>query len=535
VTKINHWSLVASLLIVLLAADVAFSQKDAYKRVHQDALAAITSGNIDKAVQQLHAFAEANPQDGETHFMLTVAHAQQGNLDLAWASLERAVQLGIPEERFIAGPRELLAAMHGSDRFRQLLARHAHEPIHGPLVGTVTDRSARVWVRTALECDVRVVVSESKDLGRGQFATGHSLPKTDYTAVVEINSLSPDTLYYYAVEMIGTQSDASAKVGSFRTFPAAGKAAKFRLAFGGGAGFVPQHERMWDTIGATSPDMMLLLGDNVYSDAPKNPHMQRYCYYRRQSRGEFRSLMARTPIYTIWDDHDFGTNDCWGGPEIETPAWKRPVWNVYRNNWVNPSYGGGERQPGVWYTFSRGDVQFFMLDGRYYRTDPKIDSPSMLGPVQLAWLEQELKKSTATFKVICSPVPWDYRTKGDSRDTWNGFRQERDAIFSALAENQIEGVLLMSADRHRSDAWRIERPDGYDLYEFNSSRLTNQHVHKEMPQAVFSYNGKQSFGLVDFDTTAADPTVTYTVMSIDGEAVHSLTLKRSQLTHAAAK
>ena len=72
-------------------------------------------------------------------------------------------------------------------------------------------------------------------------------------------------------------------------------------------------------------------------------------------------------MYSIWDDHDFGTNDCIPGPEIEVPTWKRSVWEIYKQNWVNPSYGGGSEQPGCWYDFHIGDVHFLMLDGRYYR------------------------------------------------------------------------------------------------------------------------------------------------------------------------
>ena len=87
----------------------------------------------------------------------------------------------------------------------------------------------------------------------------------------------------------------------------------------------------------------------------------------------------------------------------------------------------------------------------------------------------------------------------------------------------------MSADRHRSDLWKIDRPGDYALYEFNSSRLTNQHVHKTMEAAIFSYNAKQSFGTVDFDTTAADPTVTYVIHTIDGEQVFQHSVKLSEL------
>ena len=105
-----------------------------------------------------------------------------------------------------------------------------------------------------------------------------------------------------------------------------------------------------------------------------------------------------------------------------------------------------------------------MLDCRYYRTDPRKKPRSMLGPFQMAWLRETLLESKGTFRVICSSVPWDYRTKGDSLDTWNGYQEEREEVFRFLEDNQIEGVLLISADRQRSDAWRIERPYGYDLY-----------------------------------------------------------------------
>jgi alkaline phosphatase D len=155
----------------------------------------------------------------------------------------------------------------------------------------------------------------------------------------------------------------------------------------------------------------------------------------------------------------------------------------------------------------------------------------MLGPAQKAWLLRAVAASKATFKVVCSPVPWDFRTKGNSKDTWNGFRPEREEIFSSFEKNRIPGILLVSADRHRSDAWKIERESGYDLYEFNSSRLTNQHVHKTMKAALFSYNAKQSFGLIHFDTTLEDPRATYDVVTIDGEKVHSITVKLSQLQH----
>lgn len=62
-------------------------------------------------------------------------------------------------------------------------------------------------------------------------------------------------------------------------------------------------------------------------------------------------------------------------------------------------------------------------------------------------------------------------------------------------------------------------------------RLTNEHVHDLMPQALFGYNKKQSYGLLTIDTTKPDPIVTYRIVSIDDEVKGELTLKRSELTH----
>ncbi len=522
-----------------------------YKRVHQHAMNEITSGNPAKAVPFLTRYAELKPTDAETYFMLALARAQQGEKEKAVAAMRKALSLGLAPSRVVAGPRDLLGPLAEPDALRRLLADHPDwlktlegeadsdatwQPVHGPMVGSVTDESARVWVRTARPGGVRAVAWEidriGGDVGRVVCeGKARATAERDFTAVVQLEGLKPDRLYAYSVGPEGAKPAARSDRLYFRTAPPRGKKTSFTLAFGGGAGYVPENERMWLTVNARKPDVLLMLGDNVYIDNPKSPHMQRYCYYRRQSRPEWRTLVAHTAVYSIWDDHDFGTNDCWGGPEIDSPSWKRPVWNVFRQNWVNPGYAGGEKQPGCWYAFHWNDVDFFMLDCRYYRTNPKVENPSMLGPVQKAWLKDRLGASKATFKVICSSVPVDFRTKGDSLDTWNGFRAERAELFGFIDKRRIEGVVFMSADRHRSDLWKIPREGGYPFYEFNSSRFTNQHVHGTMAAAEFSYNKKQSFGLVRFDMTAADPTATYNVVTIDNEIVHSFTVKRSRLAY----
>jgi alkaline phosphatase D len=516
-------------LALLVTAGAAGAAK-AYKRNHQNQIKNLVAGKADAAIEFCEGFLEKNPDDLESHFILAVAHAQQKDIAKAMAHVEKAVAGGLDLGRFIAGPRDLLAPLTDSDAFKVFAKEHSTPLVHGPMVGHVTDSSAHIWVRTAAAAPVQVMASESPTMdGAIRSAEVMTAAKGDFAAALALEGLKPDTPYHYDVCVAGKR--ALKQPATFRTFPKAGARARFDVLFGGGAGFTPKFERMWDTLADRKALAMLWLGDNVYIDAPTSREMNRYCYYRRQSRPEFRRLVAATANYAIYDDHDFGTNDCIPGPDIEDPPWKRKVWRIFKENWANPSYGGGEKQPGCWYTFSIGDVDFFMLDCRYYRT-LKSDPPTMLGPVGKAWLKAALKKSKGTFRVLASSVPWAYGSKPGSKDPWQGYKEERAEIFSFLSEHKIDGVFLISADRHRSDLWKIERPDGYALYEFESSRLSNVHTHGIMKGSIYGYNKTCCFGLLGFDTTKKDPIVTYRIGTIEGEIVHTFTLKKSQLTHA---
>jgi len=518
-------------ILLLSGPDVLAAEQ--YKRVARDAISDIVDGKNDAAIKHFVDYLGEHPKDLESMYGMAIACARKGEINKAVTYVQKAVDEGLPFSRFLAGPRDLLKPLTDSPEFKVLAGKYGKELLHGPMLGCVTDSSAKFWVRTANEEAVEVTVksagtNESSQKG----AVGKTSEKRDFTVILAVGGLKSGALYEYEIRLDGNQK---AGGGRFRTFGPSGRPAKFQIGFGGGAGFTPQHERMWNTIAGHNLPAFLLLGDNVYIDNPTRPAVQQYCYYRRQSRPEFRKFVGSTSIFAIWDDHDFTTNDAGGGPEIYTPEWKIPVWRTFMNNWNNPYYGGGEKQPGCWFDFSIGDVDFFMLDGRYYRDKPQSKNPSMLGPAQKKWLFEKLKSSRATFKVLASPVPWSIGAKPGSRDPWQGYTGEREQIFSFLETNRIDGVILISADRHRSDAWKIERKSGYDLYEFESSRLTNIHTHKIISGALFGYNKKCSFGLLTFDTTKSDPEVTYQIISIDDEVIWELTLKKSRLTHDKAE
>ena len=502
-----------------------------YGRRGQRQMLDIIEGRPAEAAKYCRELLAKDPNDLESLFNLAVAEAHLGNLNAAMDPVKEAVNRGLPFTRFLVGPREVLRPLTESAAFPEYAATRKIQLAHGPLLGVVTSRSARFWVRTIDEVPVQTIVSTSPDLSDPiRSEVRQTKAADDYTAIVEVQGLQPATAYYYDVLVAGQPALASERP-RFRTYPTADSKVRFLVAFGGGAGYNPACERMWDVIRSHKPDAFLGLGDNVYMDLPTKPNgFVEYTYYRRQSRPEFRRLVSTVPVYAIWDDHDAGMDDVWLGPYRDKPDWKLPLFRNFQQQWNNPFYGDPD-WPGGWHNFSIGPVEFFMLECRMYRTNPYDRYPTMLGPVQKAWLKKQLKQSTPRFKVLVSSVPWTFDSKGSAKDTWNGFRKERGEIFDFLASNRINGVILLSADRHRSDAWRIERPNGYPLYEFESSRLTNEHVHELVPGTLFGYNAKQSFGLLMFDLTGGDPSVTFQAVSIDDEVAGEVTVKWSEISH----
>ena len=489
-----------------------------YRYVHRTATKAAEAGNFARVRDWCELALKKNTDDLETLFLLAVAQANLGEHEAALATMEKAIKLGLPPGRFMAGPRTWVKPIIEKPAFAKYREEQDKSIVHGPMLGDLRPDGVKVWARTGRPAELRVKVG-------GIEASARTSARTDHTAVVQINGLSPLTEYTYQVFV----DKAPAGGGSFRTPQPDGAAGKFTVAFGACAGYIPMHERMWNLIADYKPDVFLTIGDNVYIDEPKSPDHQRYEYYRRQSRAEYRRLIANAAVYAIWDDHDFGGNDATGGPDINKPEWKRSVFEVFRQNWVNPWYAGGDKRPGCWFSFSRGDVDFIFLDGRYYRSNssklPKSQH-TMLGPVQKQWLLDSLKRSKATFKVLVSPVTW----RGDGADKWDGFPHEREEFFSFIGREKIDGVLLLTGDRHRTDILVHKRPSAYDLYEFENAKLTNVHTNEVNKSALFSYSVKNIFGHLVFDTTAADPTIAYTVYNIDNEKLQTLTLTRSQLS-----
>ena len=235
---------------------------------------------------------------------------------------------------------------------------------------------------------------------------------------------------------------------------------------------------VFNNIVKMSPTFIALLGDQMYGDYDGNLNkLEEYLAndslrlkkieegevmlkektvlqafrgkYHRTFNKSFQKMSSGIPVMAIWDDHDMGQDNNDG-----TYPYKEIAKKVFKETY--PSYPYEVENEGIYYQFSIADVDAFVLDTRWYRSPMQNDDGEdkiMLGEEQLLWLLNGLKQSTARLKIIFSSIPFnDYGGDTSSGrpgyDGWMGFKFARNKVLSFIKENQIQGVVVFSADQH---------------------------------------------------------------------------------------
>jgi alkaline phosphatase D len=408
-------------------------------------------------------------------------------------------------------PKLLIAFLLLSISFAQAIPE-----IAGPITGDVRANEVTLWMyappKSKCTFSYRAEGSSKKNnkMGKLTAVSNQAAKVPGQIFKSTINGLAPDTRYQYQVSIDG-KADPNWK-GSFKTAPIEGKSTAFRMAITS-CMKIGRPQGSWNLLLDQQPDFHLTVGDTHYADTT-NPTVQleHHLTYRRVK--EFANVLRQVPTYAIWDDHDYGPNNSDGtakGKEFSLAGWKQA--------WPNPTSGTADT-PGAFFKFSRGDVDFFVVDGRYYRDPnelPDDDKKRKLGDAQFEWLLDGLKNSKAKFKIIASGSVLHH----SKVDGWRIFTFSRHRLFDAIKKHQISGVMYIGGDMHKSLVWQHHESDrvGYPMIEIMSSGITN---------------GKDlSFATIDFDTTVDDPTARVRIIYGKGKKVHTdKTWKFSQLTHA---
>jgi alkaline phosphatase D len=320
----------------------------------------------------------------------------------------------------------------------------------GPMLGHVSSTNAYIWAQASRPAKLSVRISENPDLSKSRTLRGPTLEAdADCMGELVVNGLQPSRRYSYCVLLDGDPV-MSRPYPSFVTAPVEGTPGHVRFAFtscvgdhgyDAAAGYADMATR-------TNIDLLFMLGDNHYANT-NDPTRQRSFYADQRRQPGWRELTETVPTYAIWDDHDYGPDNSDG-----TMPGKELSLRTFKEHWANPSYGEPDNR-GIYFKFTRGNVDFLMLDDRYYRTpDKATNAPNrtMLGERQKAWLKRELLASRATIKVVACGS--EFQSNG-TIDGYGNFRQERDEILQYIEDNQIAGVLLISGDRHFTAGYQV--------------------------------------------------------------------------------
>lgn len=340
----------------------------------------------------------------------------------------------------------------------------------------------------------------------------------------QLTGLEADTTYHYRLVKEGRALRGLHKQ-SFHTLPEEGSQFSFRVAFGSCAGDwgVDDTQPIFHAINRMNPDAFLWLGDNVYYGLHEkeweDPAAMEERWKLQRAMPSLQPLLARTPQYAIWDDHDYGPND-----SDSSYALRDFSLDLFTSYWPNPS-AGLEGPDGVFFRFQIGPVDFFMLDTRFDRdpiVKPARSPKALLSEAQWEWLQQGLQESTADFKVIASGM--QVLSKYHRFETWNRYEEERDRLLDLLASESISGVFLISGDRHIGEALRLEREGTYPLVEFTSSPLAagigESVADSLVPQRIpGTLAVAENFGILDFHFQGTHPELSFRLYDVYGDPI----------------
>ena len=286
-------------------------------------------------------------------------------------------------------------------------------------------------------------------------ASGHVTARADsgHTAKADATGLAAGQSYYYRFrhEAEGSDEARRSPVGRTRTLPAAG-ASEVSMAVLSCSNYPAGYFHAYAEVTRSAAQYAVHLGDFIYeygpdgyasADAPGmgrvvqpakpcvtlQDYRQRYAQYR--SDPDSKVLAAAMPLIAVWDDHEI-TNDTWrDGAQNHDPATegdfaaRREAAMTAWHEWLPVRTPDAQDLRRIYRSFDFGGLAaLHMLDTRVIARDLQIGfgelanpataaaaqatlaSPTrtLLGAEQLAWLQQQMAASTATWQVLGQQV-----------------------------------------------------------------------------------------------------------------------------------
>ncbi|HEX8576025.1 MAG TPA: alkaline phosphatase D family protein [Flavobacterium sp.] len=416
----------------------------------------------------------------------------------------------------------------------------------GPMVGYCEMKEAIIWLQTSEAANVKVGYYATDAPAKVYFSNTETTSKdSGFTYHIVLDKLEPGKKYNYSVYLNDKKQDISYETSfsSKKLWQWREDAPDFTVALGScsyiseasldrpgkpyGAGY-----GIFESINAKKPDIMIWGGDNIYLREAdwdsKTGIYHRYSHTRKIK--EVQPLLARTQNFAIWDDHDFGPND--GDRSFYN---KRITQQAFKDFWANKSYGlDAKQEEGNFSTFNWGDVQFFLLDNRFFKSPNNriTGEKTLLGEQQLQWLIDALSYSPASFKVIV--IGGQVLNSAAVFENYSNYADEKTRLLNEIAANKIKGVFFISGDRHFTELSKLPRKNTYPLYDWTVSPLTSgvatpSDTEKNMYRVPGSFIAQNNFGTITFSGNKENRQVQFTLFDVNGKEIWKQVILKKEL------
>lgn len=305
---------------------------------------------------------------------------------------------------------------------------------------------------------------------------------------------------------------------------------------------------IWSAVSTFKPDVLLMLGDNIYGDTEDMTVLRQKYELLGADRG-FGMIRNTVPIVAVWDDHDYGANDA----GLEFPK-RRESQEVFLDFFKIPDDAVVRKRQGIYRAMVVGPigrrVQFICLDTRFHRTPLKAmpqaehvkglgpyvptDAPdaTVLGSHQWDWLAAMLQRP-AEIRIILSSIQVASIEHG--WEHWGQFPAERAKLLKTIRDSAAAGVIVVSGDRHSAEISRIPAGDdalAYPLYDLTASSLNQPKRMDNDPEPNRYRLGERfhaaNFGTIQIEWGTADdgglPALTLAIHDVDGKVVRTETI-----------
>jgi hypothetical protein len=215
-------------------------------------------------------------------------------------------------------------------------------------------------------------------------------------------------------------------------------------------------------------------------------------------------LYERVPVRMVIDDHESGPDNSYAADVY--PQARQVFTDIGAGTtFDNASYDLLHPKAPTYDTWVIGQTQFWLLDNRLWRDDPKTKPQSFngqayasqLGVTQRAWLKASLAASSAPIKIILTPRTFTQFYAGGEQqeliDWITGFRSHKPMVSGT--------VVFLSGDMHAGGVWRLSptRP----VYEMLCGPMLNTTLHS--PKALSSWQVKWGYQTRFLNTASGLP------------------------------